>query len=128
MTDHSYNINCSYENYDSTMAPFFRPAPNNDLSINNSLSIIENNNIIIINEFKMLGLEKNINDFFLDHDAYNKEVYINNITFFSIKKILELYKCYKNDDITLFLDKILLFKKFSNSEKILLNAIKLLNK
>ena len=47
------NIKPSYENYDSTMAPFFRPAPNNDLSINNTLSIIENNNISIINEFKI---------------------------------------------------------------------------
>ena len=91
MADHSYNIDFnniyySYENYDSTMAPFFRPAPNNDLSINNTLSIIENNNIDIINEFKILGLEKNINDFFLDHEAYNKEIYINEYTFFSIKK------------------------------------------
>jgi hypothetical protein len=104
MADHSYNINYSYENYDSTMAPFFRPAPNNDLSINNTLSIIENNNITIINEFKLLGLEKNINDFFLDNEAYNKEIYVNNITFFSIKKILDLYECYKNDDINNIID------------------------
>jgi hypothetical protein len=86
------------------MAPFFRPAPNNDLSINNTLSIIENNNITIINEFKLLGLEKNINDFFLDNEAYNKEIYVNNITFFSIKKILDLYECYKNDDINNIID------------------------
>ena len=98
------NISYSHENYDSTMAPFFRQAPNNDLSINNTLSIIENNNVDIINEFKILGLEKNINDFFLDHEAYNKEIYINNITFFSISKILDLYKCYKNDNITNIID------------------------
>ena len=105
----SYNIdpntiNYSYENYDSTMAPFFRPAPNNDLSINNTLSIIENNNITIINEFKILGLEKNINDFFLDHEAFNKEIYINEYTFLSIKKILELVECYKNDNINNIID------------------------
>lgn len=94
----------SYENYDSTMAPFFRPAPNNDLSINNTLSIIENNNIIIIDEFKMLGLPINLNDFFINHQAYNKEIYINNITFISITKILELYKFYKNDNISNIID------------------------
>ena len=98
------NISYSHENYDSTMAPFFRQAPNNDLSINNTLSIIENNNVDIINEFKILGLEKNINDFFLDHEAYNKEIYINKYTFFSIKKILDLYECYKNDNINNIID------------------------
>tara|TARA_B110000444_G_scaffold248330_1_gene272073 strand:- start:352 stop:771 length:420 start_codon:yes stop_codon:yes gene_type:complete len=44
------------------------------------------------------------------------------------KGITIVVKIFNNKHITLFLDKILLFKKFSNSEKILLNAIKLLNK
>lgn len=44
------------------------------------------------------------------------------------KGIAVVVKIFNNKHITLFLDKILLFKKFSNSEKILLNAIKLLNK
>lgn len=44
------------------------------------------------------------------------------------KGIAIIVKIFNNKHITLFLDKILLFKKFSNSEKILLNAIKLLNK
>jgi len=44
------------------------------------------------------------------------------------KGIAIVVKIFNNKHITLFLDKILLFKKFSNSEKILLNAIKLLNK
>tara|TARA_Y100000992_G_C21099571_1_gene411947 strand:- start:102 stop:611 length:510 start_codon:yes stop_codon:yes gene_type:complete len=98
------NVSYSYENYDSTNAPFFRPAPNNDLIINNTLSIIENNNINVINKFQLLGLEKKIEDFFIDHEAYNKEIYINNITFISILKILELYTCYKNDNITNIID------------------------
>ena len=106
MTDYSDNINIinySYENYDSTMAPFFRPAPNNDLSINNSTSIIDNN-INIIDEFKILGLPIILNDFFLNHEAFNREIYINNITIFSIKKILDLYKYYKNDNIDNIID------------------------
>ena len=37
-------------------------------------------------------------------------------------------KIFNNKFITLFLDKILLFKKFSNEEKMLLNALKLLSK
>ena len=102
MADHSYNISYSNEYYDSTMAPFFRQAPNND--INNSISIIENNNIDIINNFKMLDLDKSIIDFFIDHEASNKEIYINQITFFSIKKILDLYEYYKNDNLNNIID------------------------
>ena len=105
MADHSFNINYSYENYDSTMAPFFRQSINNDLSENNSTSIIDNNNNInIIDEFKMLGLPINLNDFFINNQAYNKEIYINEYTFLSIKKILDLYKYYKNDNINNIID------------------------
>ena len=39
-----------------------------------------------------------------------------------------IIKIFNNKYITLYLDEILLFKKFSDDEKILLNAIKLLNK
>jgi hypothetical protein len=104
MSEYSYNINYGYTNYDSTMAPFFIQVPNNDFSINNTLSIIEDNYIDIINDFKMLYLEKNINDFFLHNEAYNKEIYINEYTFFSIKKILELSQFYKNNNITNIID------------------------
>ena len=104
MANDSYNINYSYENYDSTNAPFFRPALNNDISYANNTSIIDNNNIDIINKFKMLGLPMNLNDFFINNQAYNKEIYINNITFLSIKKILELVNIYNNDNISNIID------------------------
>ena len=104
MSEYSYNINYGYTNYDSTMDPFFIQVPNNDFSINNTLSIIEDNYIDIINNFKMLYLEKNINDFFLNNEAYNKEIYINEYTFYSIKKILELSQFYKNNNITNIID------------------------
>ena len=108
MTDYSDNIysniiNYSYENYDSTMAPFFRQSINNDLSENNSTSIIDNN-INIMDEFKMLRLPINLNDFFINHQAFNKEIYINEYTFLSIKKILDLVKSYKNDNIDNIID------------------------
>ena len=104
MADHSYNINYSYENYDSTMAPFFRQAINNDLSYVFNTSILDNKIIDIINEFKLLGLPKNINDFFINNQAYNREIYINNFTFISITKILDLNKYYKNDNINNIVD------------------------
>ena len=97
-------INYGYENYDSTMAPFFRQYINNDISLNNEISILDNNNIDIINEFKLLGLPKNINDFFINHQAFNKEIYFNEYTFISIKKILDLYDTYKNDNINNIID------------------------
>ena len=100
----NYNIKYGYDDYDSTMAPFFRQAPNNDLSQNNSTSILENENIDIINDFKLLGLPKNINDFFINNQAFNKEIYINNITFISIKKIINLVKTYKQDSINNIID------------------------
>ena len=97
------NINYGYENYDSTNAPFFRPAPNYDISSANFTSLLDDN-IDKINEFKCLGLPKIINDFFINHQAFNKEIYLNNYTFISITKILDLYKYYKNDNITNIID------------------------
>ena len=97
------NINYGYENYDSTMAPFFRQAINSDISYANCISLLDNN-IDKINVFKCLGLPKNINDFFINNQAFNKEIYVNNYTFISITKILDLYKYYKNDNITNIID------------------------
>lgn len=109
MADHSYNIdfsniNYSLENYDSTNAPFFRSAPSNELNNLQNTSIIDCNNMDIINEFKLLGLEQNINDFFINHQAFNKEIYINNITLLSINKILEINEEYKKDNILNIID------------------------
>ena len=108
MADDSYyidpnTINYSYENYDSTMAPFFRPAINSDISYVNCISLLDDN-IDKINDLKCLGLPKNINDFFINHQAFNKEIYVNNYTFISITKILDLYKYYKNDNIDNIID------------------------
>lgn len=109
MADDSYNvdlniINYSYYNYDSTNAPFFRRSINYDISENNSTSLLDHNNIELIYKFKCLEMNKDINDFFINHQAFNKEIYINNITFISITKILELVKIYRNDDINNIID------------------------
>ena len=105
-----YNINeeinnevkYSHKNYDSTMAPFFRNYVNND--DNNCNSITEVNNLDIIEKFKLLLLPKEIVDFYIDHQLYDKELYCNLITLFSINKILEMQEQYNKDNINNIVD------------------------
>ena len=94
------NITFSMPNHDSTTQPFFLPNIDNDTNI----SIIEDNNLLLNIEFKELNLEKNITDFYLDNEAHNKEMYIENWTFFSISKILELVKHYTSHNINNIVD------------------------
>jgi hypothetical protein len=94
------NLLFSPRNHDSTGQPFFLPNIDNDTNI----SIIEDNNLLLNIEFKELNLLKAITDFYLDNEAYNKEMYIENWTFFSITKILELVKHYVSHDINNIVD------------------------
>ena len=95
-------VKYSHKNYDSTMAPFFRNNVNNN--DNNSNSIIEVNNLDIIEKFKLLNLPKEIVDFYIDHQLYDKELYYNIITLFSINKILEMQEQYNKDNINNIVD------------------------
>ena len=99
METNQQNILFSPRNHDSTLQPFFLPNVDNDKNI----SIIEDNNLLLNIEFKELNLEKNITDFYLNNEAFNKEMYIENWTFFSITKILELVKHYTshNNKVTI---------------------------
>jgi len=96
------NITFSRPNHDSTTQPFFLPIIDNEVS--ESISIIEDNNLLLNIEFKELNLEKAITDFYLDNNAYNREMYINSWTFFSIQKILELNKYYIENTINNVVD------------------------
>lgn len=93
------------ENYDSTDKPFFEQNVNNNIIENNSESIIQNNdNIELINKFKQIIHDKTILDFYINNNAYNKELYIGIWTFLSMKKILEINEQYKNDNINDIVD------------------------
>lgn len=104
METNQQNILFSSKNYDSTIQPFFLPNVDNDSNENQNISIIEDNNLLLNIEFKELNLEKAITDFYLDNKAHNKEMYIENWTFFSITKILELVKHYANHNINNIID------------------------
>lgn len=98
------NIQYSSEKYDSTQAPFFRKSINDDISEHNSENVLNIENLNLINNFKFLNLPEAIEDFFINNNAYNCEIYLNNYTFLSMKKIIELYNFYKNDNITNIID------------------------
>lgn len=103
METNQQNILFSPRNHDSTLQPFFLPNVDNDSNENQNISIIEDNNLLVI-QFKELNLEKSITDFYLDNEAYNREMYTENWTFFSITKILELVKHYIENDINNIVD------------------------
>jgi hypothetical protein len=116
------NIEYGKKNYDSTTNAFFRQNINNDIEEHNSLNILDNNVINYINELKKINLPKNIEDFFINHNAYESEIYINNYTFISIKKILELYEFYKKDNITNIIDIGFIYKGMGWIEVIYYNT------
>jgi len=104
METNQQNILFSSRNHDSTGQPFFLPNIDNNQNQIQNISIIEDNNLLLNIEFKELNLEKNITDFYLDNEAHNKEMYIENWTFFSITKILELVKHYATHNINNIID------------------------
>ena len=104
METNRQNMLFSPRNHDSTLQPFFLPNVDNDSNENQNISIIEDNNLLLNIEFKELNLEKNITDFYLDNEGYDREMYTENWTFFSITKILELVKHYTSHNINNIVD------------------------
>lgn len=100
METNQQNILFSSRNHDSTLQPFFLPSVDND----KNTSIIEDNNLLLAIQFKELNLIKAITDFYLDNEAYDREMYTENWTFFSITKILELVKHYASHNINNIVD------------------------
>ena len=100
METNQQNMLFSPRNHDSTLQPFFLPGVDNDTNI----SVIEDNNLLLAIEFKELNLEKSIADFYLDNEVYDREMYTENWTFFSIIKILELVKHYASHNINNIVD------------------------
>jgi len=100
----SSNIEYGYKNYDSTLAPFFRKNINENTRHHCSEDIMNIKYLELIDKLKVLKLPKTIEDFFINNNAYECEIYIKDYTFISITKILELYDFYKKDDIENIID------------------------
>ena len=95
-------IKHSHRNYDSTMAPFFRPHENEDVIENTSESIIggtADNNIDLLNRFKNLKVSQDIVDFYANNNGHDRELYIDGWTIFPLTKILEIQEEYEKDNI-----------------------------
>lgn len=100
-------IKNSKRGYDSTMAPFFRPYQEDNIDDIISESIIPDTyetNIDIIDNFSKLCDDKNIQDFYINNNGIDREIYINYWTFFSIEKIISLNEYYKNSNIDNIID------------------------
>tara|TARA_Y100000816_G_scaffold277627_1_gene247974 strand:- start:378 stop:869 length:492 start_codon:yes stop_codon:yes gene_type:complete len=96
-------IQHSISNYDSTNEPFFARNIDNDINNTNSINVIDNN-IDLLNQLKEINLDDNIKEFLLENNAITKELYINDYTFFSIQKIIELYNNRKKDNVENIID------------------------
>jgi hypothetical protein len=103
----SINIKNSQKGYDSTIAPFFRPYE--DLDVNNieSESIIPERdltNIDTINIFTKICEDKTVQDFYINNNGIDREIYIKEWILFSIEKILSLDEMYKLSNINNIID------------------------
>lgn len=115
------NIEFGTINYDSTQAPFFRKSIDSDKREHNSENIINIENLNLINKFKSLKLPKIIEDFFINNNAYNSEIYVNSYTFLSINKIIELYDFYSNDSIYNIIDLAFIYEGMGHIKVIYYN-------
>lgn len=100
-------IKHSQKGYDSTLAPFFRPFEDDNIDDIICESIIPDTyltNIDSINNFSHVCDNKDIQDFYVNNKGVDREIYINNWTFFSIEKILSLDEMYKESNINNIID------------------------
>tara|TARA_B100000902_G_scaffold395364_2_gene453792 strand:- start:4959 stop:5555 length:597 start_codon:yes stop_codon:yes gene_type:complete len=103
----SSEIKNSQKRYDSTMAPFFRPYEDDNIDDIKSESIIPETdftNIDSINNFSHLCDNKDIQDFFINNNGIDREIYIKEWIFFSIEKVLSLDEMYKLSNINNIVD------------------------
>lgn len=100
-------IKNSQKGYDSTMAPFFRQYEDDNIDEIESNSIIPDNNITnieIIDKYLNICDNKDIQDFYINNNGVDREIYINNWTFFSLEKIMSLDEAYKKHNINNIID------------------------
>lgn len=95
-------IKNSQAGYDSTMAPFFRGYVDDNVDDIVCDSIIPDNNvnnIDTINRFIDLCKSKSIQDFYINNNGIDREIYIKHWTLLSLEKILGLDSTYKESGI-----------------------------
>lgn len=100
-------IKNSQKGYDSTLAPFFRQYEDDNINEITNISIIPETdlvNIDTINNFSNLCNNKKIQDFFINNNGIDREIYIKDWTFFSLEKILSLDEMYKLSKINNIID------------------------
>ena len=97
------SIQHGQSNYDSTLAPFFRRYVNEDTADNNSVSV-SNIDLELLEMLNKIKLGKDIQDFLINNNAIDKELYIGNWTFFPINKINERQQIYEEDSIKNIID------------------------
>ena len=103
----NYDIKNSYQGYDSTIAPFFRSFIDENKEDITSESVIPESyliNIDIINKFTNLCQDKIIENFYINNNGLDREIYIKDWTFFSIEKILNLDEMYNSNNIKNIID------------------------
>lgn len=100
-------IKNSLAGYDSTMAPFFRGYVDDNVDDIVCDSIIPHNNvnnIDTINRFIELCKSKSIQDFYINNNGMDREIYIKHWTLLSLEKILGLDSTYKESGIENVID------------------------
>ena len=95
-------IKNSQAGYDSTMAPFFRGYVDDNVDDIVCDSIIPDNNvnnIDTINRFIGVCKNKSIQDFYINNNGIDREIYIKYWTLLSLEKIVGLDSTYKDSGI-----------------------------
>ena len=100
-------IKNSQAGYDSTLAPFFRGYIDDNVDDIACDSIIPDNNvnnIDTINRFIELCKNKSIQDFYINNNGIDREIYIKHWSLLSLEKILGLDSTYKESGIENVID------------------------
>ena len=95
-------IKNSRAGYDSTMAPFFRGYVDDNVDDIVCDSIIPDNNvnnIDTINKFIGVCKNKSVQDFYINNNGIDREIYIKHWTLLSLEKIVGLDSTYKDSGI-----------------------------
>ena len=98
LNNNDYIVKKSIDSYDSTQKPFFSTnVDNNDNNDDNNNDNINLNTLLnILNE---QNADENLVALYKYYKNVNNELYINNWSFMSINKMLELHNSYAKDNI-----------------------------
>ena len=108
MAESSGEIQNSQIGYDSTLAPGFRGYVDIERDNIDCDSIIPDtitgDDTELINQFISMCPDREIQDFFINHNGINREIYLGNWTFLSLQKISDLDRTYRESGISGLVD------------------------